>query len=462
MSLYERYELLDLNRDDGVKTFEAREIATGRPVKVHLFVRPSAPLQAALLKAIEHLSESDRERIVERGKHEGTPYVVTDRLADYPGLSEWVQAASHKNKSKAAKPVLETAGAWKVQPDPAPAPSAPQTPPPAPAALPKESVLNQQFVELFTTAERPVVADSLVQSAPRPQSAAPVRPPEPALKQAPAEPGEFTRMFQAPAVAAPAASPPAPQAKTEAGEFTKMFQAPKTPPAPPPTPTPAKEPGEFTRMFQASPVPAAAPPPPPAGARSGPGDFEQLFETRSPAGPMPHSPAVQQPLTPQAPGGSGPNRVGEFTQTFGKGAFDLAPPPAPANPAPKEPGEFTRMFHSPGAAAPPPAAPPAPAPFAAPPPAAAPIAAQPSGPGEYTRQFSAPAQLTFGQTSATPATPLPSPQAYAPPAMAQPAMPNMAQAPMPPRKSNLVLILGIVGIVLVIALLVVFFVMRPK
>src|SRR5579871_2554159 len=45
LSLYERYELLDLNRDLGVKTFEAREIATGRPVKVHLFEHPSAPLQ---------------------------------------------------------------------------------------------------------------------------------------------------------------------------------------------------------------------------------------------------------------------------------------------------------------------------------------------------------------------------------------------------------------------------------
>jgi len=347
-----------------------------------------------------------------------------------------------------------------VQPVPAPPP-----PEPPPAAPPVESVLNQQFVELFTTAERPVVADSLVQSAQRPQSAAPVRPPEPVLKQPQAEPGEFTRMFQSPAVAAPATPPPAPatSAKTEAGEFTKMFQAPKAPPAPPPVPapTPVKEPGEFTRMFQASPSPAT--PPPPAGTKSGPGDFEQLFETRSPAGPMPHSPAVQQPLTPQAPGGSGPNRIGEFTQTFGKGGFDPAPAPPAATPAPKEPGEFTRMFHSPGAAAPPPAAPPAPPPFAAPPPAATPIAAQPSGPGEYTRQFSAPAQLTFGQSAATPATPpSPGPQAYAPPAMAQPAMPNMAQAPMPPKKSNLVLILGIVGIVIVIALLIVFFVMRPK
>ena len=456
MSLYERYELLDLNRDDGVKTFEAREIATGRPVKVHLFVRPAAPLQAALLKAIDHLSESDRKRIVERGKHEGTPYVVTDRLPDYPGLSEWVQAAS---KSKTAKPALETAGAWKVQPVPPP-----PAPAPAPAAVPQESVLNQQFVELFTTAERPVVADSLLQSPQRPQSVAPVRPPEPARKQAPAEPGEFTRMFQAPAVAAPVAPPPAPPAappaKAEVGEFTKMFQAPKAPPPPPPAAPapPAKEPGEFTRMFQASPTTAAAPP---AVTKSGPGDFEQLFETRSPAGPMPHSPAVQQPLTPQAPGGSGPNRIGEFTQTFGKGSFDLAPPP-PAAPAPKEPGEFTRMFHPPAAAAPPPAAPPAPAPFAPPPPAA-PLAAPPSGPGDYTRQFSAPAQLTFGQTSATPAAPsAPSPQAYSPPAMAQPAIPNMTQAPLPPKKSNLILILGIAGIALVIVLLVVFFVMRPK
>ena len=101
--------------------------------------------------------------------------------------------------------MLETAGAWKVQPDP------PPPPPPAPAALPQESVLNQQFVELFTTAERPVVADSLVQSAQRPQSAAPVRPPEPVLKQTKAEPGEFTRMFQSPAVAAPPAPAPRPR-----------------------------------------------------------------------------------------------------------------------------------------------------------------------------------------------------------------------------------------------------------
>lgn len=104
LSLYERYELLDLNRDMGVKTFEAREIATGRPVKVHLFVHPSAPLQATLLKAIDKLPDEQLRRIIERGKHERTPYIVTDRLSDYAGLSEWVQAAAHS--ARPPKPLL--------------------------------------------------------------------------------------------------------------------------------------------------------------------------------------------------------------------------------------------------------------------------------------------------------------------------------------------------------------------
>jgi len=39
---------------------------------------------------------------------------------------------------------------------------------------------------------------------------------------------------------------------------------------------------------------------------------------------------------------------------------------------------------------------------------------------------------------------------------------NMAAAPAPAKKTNLPLILGIVGIVLVAALLIVFFAMRPK
>lgn len=508
MSLYERYELLDLNRDIGVKTFEAREIATGRPVKVHLFVHPSAPLQAALLKAIDKLPDDQLQRIVERGKHEGTPYVVTDRLADYPGLSEWVQAAGHSPNP--AKPLLETAGAWKLpaaplKPPPitpeasAPAPSAPApvSQPVSPTVSPPNahSELNQKFTELFATAERPIVADSLLQTpAERARNlAAPLRPPDPQPLAAPpppqakSEPGEFTRMFQSPVatpIAQPSASAPTPLVSPAA---VPMPVAP-APSAKTPPPG-AKEPGEFTRMFQApagyaKPAPAApAPSAAPAATKSGPGEFTRFFQTPSPAGPMPQSPAVQQPLAPQATGRPSFNPVSEFTRTFGKGTDAPAPPP-PVAPQ-QEPGEFTRMFHSPvaagspaGTAGPPASQPPssAPPPPAAPPlspamggatrgfsiPTPAPAVPQATGPGEYTRQFSAPAQLTFGQTSPTPSAPVLPPQAFAPPAMAQPAMPNMAPAPAPARKSNLPLILGIVGIVVVAALLIVFFAMRPK
>jgi hypothetical protein len=424
VSLYDRFELLGLYRDDGVKTFEAREIATGRPVKVHLFVQAGAPLQAALLKAVEHLPDEERQRIIDRGKHEGTPYLVTDRLADYPGLSEWVQAASRQAKPK--KAALETAGAWKL----------PQTP--APAVSP--SALNQQFAELFTTAERPVLpADT------------PAPPPVPPASAPPAkQPGEFTRMFQAPAVP----SRDVPKADVPKPDVPKP-DVPK-PNAPPP--------GEFTRMFQA---PAAAPGPLPAPlpTTTGPADFERLFEPSSPAGPMPRSPVVQQPLAPQAPGHSGPNKVGEFTRMFGKVDVPAAPPPPAATPA-KEPGEFTRMFQAPPGTTPtPPPTAQQPTPIAQPlPPAPSPSLAspgafsKPAGPGEYTRQFSAPAQMTLGQTAASPTPMTPS----APPPFGTPPPMSASPAQTAPRKNNLPLIIGIAGIVLLAVLIVVFFAMRPK
>ncbi len=96
MGLCDRFELLDLDRDEGVLSYTAREIATGLPVKVHLFRKPKAPLQAALLEAIEQLPEGERKRILDRGEHEGKPYLVTDRLAPYAGLTEWVKSAKEQ------------------------------------------------------------------------------------------------------------------------------------------------------------------------------------------------------------------------------------------------------------------------------------------------------------------------------------------------------------------------------
>jgi hypothetical protein len=114
LGLYDRFELLELRRDDGIQTFHAREIATARPVQVHLLSRKT-PENDALLSRLEHLPDAERRRIVDRGETEGVVYVVTDRLAGHPGFREWLMAKSD------------------------------------PAA--RISALDQQFLELFDTAE---------------------------------------------------------------------------------------------------------------------------------------------------------------------------------------------------------------------------------------------------------------------------------------------------------------------
>ena len=62
MGFYDRFELLELVRDDGVKTFKAREVATGRAVEAHVFVNPYAPLSVALLARIDQLAAPERDR----------------------------------------------------------------------------------------------------------------------------------------------------------------------------------------------------------------------------------------------------------------------------------------------------------------------------------------------------------------------------------------------------------------
>jgi hypothetical protein len=90
LGLYDRFELLDLRRDDGIQTYHAREIATARPVQVHVLGHGETPENLALLARIEHLPEAEWRRVIERGEVQGMPYVVTDRLAGHPGFREWL------------------------------------------------------------------------------------------------------------------------------------------------------------------------------------------------------------------------------------------------------------------------------------------------------------------------------------------------------------------------------------
>jgi hypothetical protein len=68
MSIYSTYDLTDLVRDDGIKTFSAHEIATGRPVQIHLFTRPQSIEMQALLKKVAELATGCATRYFRRGR----------------------------------------------------------------------------------------------------------------------------------------------------------------------------------------------------------------------------------------------------------------------------------------------------------------------------------------------------------------------------------------------------------
>ena len=168
---------------------------------MHLFVAPASPYQAQLLKKLRQLDGEECGRILDRGRHEGTRYVVTDRLVDYPGLFEWISASLKKADGKTP---LETAGAWKLPPPvsvPKFSPAPPDPPPATPSATARKSApsappfpsstdLNREFADLFKTTERPVFSLPLEPAVPTPASSGPL---------AGAPPAEITRMFSAPA-----------------------------------------------------------------------------------------------------------------------------------------------------------------------------------------------------------------------------------------------------------------------
>jgi hypothetical protein len=159
---------------------------------------------------------------------------------------------------------------------------------------------------------------------------------------------------------------------------------------------------------------------------------------------MPQSPAVQK-LKPQAPGSAGANKVGEFTQVFGRGEIPQPAPSPPALGSVKSSGA-TQAFQVPAFGGYPgyPAAgyPGVPGAGGYPnyyDPYAAYKVAQPS---DFTQKFSAPAPLTLGQA----------PKA------------DQASAPAAPRKpvwrQRLPLILAICGGALALILLILFLVFR--
>jgi hypothetical protein len=317
--LRSRYEFLKQLTSDGVRTHLALTSAGGVAL-VHLLDDCPPGERDRILASIDRLGEDRRAQVLEVIHGGDGPAVVTRHMEGFTSLVDWL------GLERAADP--EPAAAESNATGPAVEPTLPAPAFPSPG-------------------EEESRAD---------------------------EPGEFTRLFEVPAVPGVPSVDPGDEPANEGRGRESVEEA------PPPGPA-AEGPGEFTRLFEmpdlTEPSAEAAVP----GAAAAPLD-EGPLEKSDPAGSDPGSPAADRPAAePTAPEASPPEAPGEFTRLFGTPGAPEAQPGKPA--ADRSPsGPAAREPSPPASPAAPPAAP-------APPPTPT-SSAKEGGTGEFTRLFGRP------------------------------------------------------------------------
>jgi hypothetical protein len=316
-----KYELLEVLRDAGIRTWRARQLKLGHILMVHFIPGSERGGDFALLDRLAQLPESARKLFFDAGEHDAVLYVVSWPLPEFDSLPDWLDRTLEKNRSQ---PVRSVAPTKTKSPD------------------------SSEFTRLFFKGIEEPGAPQLQESA-----ASHIKePPAPKnAKEPPAatqEPGEFTRLFQAPAKpqvpARPVVDPlPPPVSKETApapfrtgpGEFTKFFQRgdlaephqakqreAEIIPTPPLFPPAERFAG---RSFDVADVAPAAPPAP--------------LPTPPKPSPTPvQPPAVNLPPVPRPPAAaasSEPIVDDDYAKVIARAP--VAPPPPPAPVAPRKP-----------------------------------------------------------------------------------------------------------------------------
>jgi hypothetical protein len=414
------------------RTYEARDVPAGRAVLVHQILRPPSQLQGVSLKDLAGRCKPGSSGVIDKFSSEGWDFIVTEVSELFRDLRVALERAAALPAPAPKEPGEDRftrVGAWRV-PGRETAPPKPPEPPgqsatgifssPPVERTPVPEAAPGDFTPMFRPAapeaspppvRQPETVPEPEPIAPAPPAAIPERPVEPAPAPVAAEPGDFTRMFQAPIQPS---QPGAPPVSSQPDGFTSMFQTPaggQTPPLP--APPVSSKPGEFTSMFQAATPAQGSPSPAPPPVHSEPGSFTRMFQSPASASPAPTPP-------PQAT-----SKPGEFTQFFqsslGSAPYKESSPsatPPVAGPAPAPPpGEYTRLFQMPAQpTSPTPAGSGATNVFVTPP-VSSPQPAVPieEGPSEFTRMIQAP--------PATEAKPAEAPKAVAPAPTAARGMP---------------------------------------
>jgi len=243
----DRYRLLKcVALGGGMRTHNAQEKATGRPVMVHIVDDPDPEVVERLRDQVNTLPPAERSRIIEMAATPNGFAVVSEFLPGLTTFPDWVASRAPASAPTPAEPAPAD--------DPAP-------PPAEPAAAPTDAASRPTGL---TSARSEAAASELTQSFVIGRIESTRGGPPKGVQP----PGEFTRLFKGavggetngapvPAAAPPVTPPPPPVAAAPAPAPPKPNVAPVAPPTPPAaaSPPPAREapplaPGEFTALFR--------------------------------------------------------------------------------------------------------------------------------------------------------------------------------------------------------------------
>src|ERR1019366_10374168 len=94
MEFTQKYNLIELLAGDGVQSYRAVQMSTGRDVAVHLLVGGNAPANEALLVRLRAMQPQSMAKLIEAGEHQGNTFVVTV-APPYQRLEEWLAEQDH-------------------------------------------------------------------------------------------------------------------------------------------------------------------------------------------------------------------------------------------------------------------------------------------------------------------------------------------------------------------------------
>ena len=110
MDFKQKYTLLDPILGAGSRSFQGRQISTGREVTVHLLEGGTTPETQALLDRLRSLPPQCMSKLIEVGEADGARFVVT-AAPPYLHLTAWLE---EQERHQPPAQTFNKAGVWKV------------------------------------------------------------------------------------------------------------------------------------------------------------------------------------------------------------------------------------------------------------------------------------------------------------------------------------------------------------